>query len=100
MVQKIAWTARALKDLRDVYDYIAKDSERYAQIQIDNIQNAVSTLTGFPLIGHIVPEFSHLPYREILVGNYRIIYKFEGDPGQVIIMSVVHGRRLLKGLSD
>lgn len=91
MVRKIKWTLRALNDLHDIYEFIAKDSKRYAQIQIENIQNAVLNLTSFPLMGRQVPEFPHLPYREILVGNYRVLYRLEEDI--VIIMSVAHGHR-------
>ena len=65
MVQKIKWTLRALNDLNNIYEFIAKDSRRYAQVQVENIQNSVSNLAGFPLMGHNVPEFPHLPYREI-----------------------------------
>ncbi len=96
MVQKIKWTIRSLNDLHDIYEFIAKDSKRYAQIQVENIQNAVSNLTRFPLMGRKVPEFPHLPYREVLVGNYRVIYRLEEEENQILIMSVVHGRRLLK----
>ena len=94
MVYKIKWTIRSLNDLHEIYSFIAKDSIRYAQIQIENIQNTASNLAGFPLMGHSIPEFPHLPYREILVGNYRVLYRLEENI--VIIMSVVHGRRLLK----
>lgn len=96
MVQKIEWTVRALNDLNNIYEFIAKDSRRYAQIEVENIQNAVSNFSQFPLMGRNVPEFPHLPYREILVGNYRVLYRFKEDQRQVIVMSVVHGRRLLK----
>ena len=98
MVRKIKWTLRSLNELHDIYEFIAKDSKRYAQIQIENIQNAVSNLISFPLMGRNIPEFPHLSYREILVGNYRVIYRLEGD--MVIVMSVVHGCRLLKELSN
>lgn len=98
MAQKIKWTLRALNDLHDIYDFIAKDSKRYAQTQVENIQNAVANLSTFPLMGHKVPAFPHLLYREILVGNYRVIYRFEEEQGRVVIMAVVHGRRLLKEL--
>ncbi len=47
-------------------------------------------------MGRIVPEFPHLSYREILVGNYRVIYRFEEEQNMVIIMAVAHGRQLLK----
>jgi len=96
VVRKIKWTIRALDDLHDIYEFIAKDSKRYAQIQIEDIQNTALNLTSFPLMGRIVPEFPHLPYREILVGNYRVIYRFEKEQGLVIIMAVAHGRQLLK----
>ena len=77
MVRKIKWTIRALNDLHDIHDFIAKDSKRYALIQIVNIQNAVSNLLSFPMIGHKIPEFPHLQYREILVSNYRVVYTYE-----------------------
>jgi len=96
VVRKIKWTIRALDDLHDIYEFIAKDSKRYAQIQIEDIQNAALNLTSFPLMGRIVPEFPYLPYREILVDNYRVIYRLEEEQGLVIIMAVAHGRQLLK----
>jgi len=96
VVYKIKWTLRALNDLHDIYEFIAKDSTRYAQIQIEDIQNSALNLSSFPLMGRIVPEFPHLSYREILVGNYRVIYRFEEEKGLVIIMAVAHGRQLLK----
>ena len=96
MVQKIEWTKRALKDLHDIYEFIAKDSSRYAQIQVENIQDSISNLISFPLMGRKVPEFCHLPYREILVGNYRVLYRYDDEENQLYVMAVVHGRRLLK----
>ncbi|MDA8339004.1 MAG: type II toxin-antitoxin system RelE/ParE family toxin [Nitrospiraceae bacterium] len=96
MVCKIKWTIRALNDLHDIYEFIAKDSRRYAQIQVEDIQNSALNLTGFPLMGRIVPEFPHLSYREILVGNYRVIYRFKEEQSLVIIMAVAHGKQLLK----
>ena len=96
MVYKIKWTIRALNDLHDVYEFIAKDSRRYAQIQVEDIQNSALNLASFPFMGRIVPEFPHLSYREILVGNYRVIYRFEEEQSLVIIMAVAHGKQLLK----
>jgi toxin ParE1/3/4 len=93
-VVQIKWTNRALNDLCEIHEFIAKDSPRYAQIQIEKIQKAVSNLAVFPSLGRQVPEFPHLPYREVLVGNYRVLYREEEK--RVLVMSVVHGRRLLK----
>jgi len=96
VVQKIDWTSRARGDLRKIHDYIAEDSVRYAQVQVENIQSAVLNLSEFPSIGRRVPEFPHLPYREIIVGNYRVIYRLEEKQERVLILSIVHGRQLLK----
>jgi len=93
-VVQIKWTNRALNDLCEIHEFIAKDSPRYAQIQIEKIQKAVSNLAVFPSLGRQVPEFPHLPYREVLVGNFRVLYREEEK--RVLVMSVVHGRRLLK----
>jgi addiction module RelE/StbE family toxin len=95
VVRRIEWAERALKDLREIYDFIAKDSSRYAQIQVANIQDAVSNLLVFPMMGRQVPEFPHLPYREIFSGNYRIIYKYNKKEEEIYVMAVVHGHRLL-----
>ena len=96
MVRKIKWTIRSLNDLHGIYEFIAKDSRRYAQVQVENIQNAALNLTSFSLMGRIVPECPHLSYREILVWNYRVIYRLEEEQNMVIIMAVAHGRQLLK----
>ncbi len=99
MVQ-IKWTKRALNDLWEIYEFVARDSPRYAQIQVEKIQKAVSNLAVFPSLGRQVPEFPHLPYREVLAGNYRVIYREEEKRRQVLIMSVVHGRQLLEELPN
>jgi len=96
MVQEIVWTLRAREDVRRIHDYIAADSARYAQIQIQNIQSAVASLAEFPSLGRRVPEFAGLPYREIIVDNYRVIYRFEEIKGLVLIMSIIHGRQFLR----
>lgn len=74
---KIKWTKRALSDLKDIHDYIKKDYPQYAKIQIEKIQKATSKIKSHPKIGRILPEFPKLPYREIISGNYRIVYRYD-----------------------
>jgi plasmid stabilization system protein ParE len=59
--------------------------------------HASERLAAFPESGRIMPEFPTLPYRKILVGNHRVLYRIEGEV--VWIAAVVHGRRLL-GITD
>ena len=72
---KIEWTEPAISDLDSIRDYIARDSEYYADIFIEKIITAVENLEEFPEIGRIVPEAEERNIREILFHNYRIIYR-------------------------
>jgi toxin ParE1/3/4 len=48
-----------------------------------------------PYIGRRVPEFTKKSIREIIEGNYRIIYQIK-NKNQVDILRVYHTSRLLK----
>jgi addiction module RelE/StbE family toxin len=91
----VKWTRRALSDLKDIYDYIKKDSPQYAKIQVEKIQKSILKVTNHPKIGRILPEFPELNYREIISGNYRVIYRFDQDKNLILVLLVVHGTRLL-----
>jgi toxin ParE1/3/4 len=96
VVQRIVWTKKALEDLREIHDYIARDSRRYAQIQVERLQEAARKLSQLPEAGRVVPEFPSGPWREILTGSYRLIYRAEPGAGRIRILAVVHGRQLLR----
>jgi plasmid stabilization system protein ParE len=57
------------------------------------IVESVSRLKDNPKSGRIVPEFEIETIREIIVGNYRIIYLSSEELIQII--AVIHGARLL-----
>jgi len=92
-VATVRWTQRALGDLREINDFIARDSERAAEAMVDRLQRAPDRLAVFPESGRVMPEFPKLRYREIIVASYRILYRIEVDT--VWIAAIVHGRRLL-----
>ena len=95
---EIIWSDDALVDLEKIYDFIARDSQLFARHQVESIHNSVGRLLKFPKSGRHLPEFPELPHREIIIGSYRVIYRFDSDQNVVIIVSVVHVRRLLKKL--
>jgi len=45
---QIVWSPQSLRDLRAIRDYIAIDSERYADLTIARIFSAVERLLDFP----------------------------------------------------
>ena len=72
---EIRWLKEAKDDLKYIYDYISRDSKRYAKRQVDKIFDRTQILKNHIQAGKIVEEISKREIREILVGNYRIIYR-------------------------
>jgi addiction module RelE/StbE family toxin len=91
---KIVWTPLALADLKIIHDYIAGESKVYADRMIEKIIARVTVLNSFPESGRIVPEFGQKSIRELLEGNYRIVYKIH--PDHIGIVRVHHTARLLR----
>ncbi|MGD1018208.1 MAG: type II toxin-antitoxin system RelE/ParE family toxin [Verrucomicrobiia bacterium] len=47
---KVVWTAPAVSDLQAIRDYIARDSEVYADTTVGEVFDAVDRLAKFPPI--------------------------------------------------
>ena len=61
---KIVWTELSTIDLKEIFDYIANDSIRYATITTNKIYNRVQPIADNPYIGRMVPEFDEKKIRE------------------------------------
>lgn len=92
---KIVWTNHAYLDLKDIFDYIAKDSQRYAFFQVNRIKESTKSLKEFPKSGRIVPEIGNEDIRELIEGNYRIIYRLKNSE-RIDILTVYSSYRILK----
>jgi toxin ParE1/3/4 len=95
---KVIWSDSALQDLNDIGEYISKDSERYAEITVNQLFAAPDILENHPKAGRIVPEFEIESIRELIQGNYRIVYQLV-DERSIQILAVHHGARLLGNLT-
>ncbi|QLE01453.1 type II toxin-antitoxin system RelE/ParE family toxin [Galbibacter sp. BG1] len=91
MVQ-INWTYQAKFDIKNIASYIAKDSKRYAKLQVDRLIERVKILSIQPYSGKIVPEIDKENIRELIEGNYRIIYKVV-TKNRIDILTVHHTAR-------
>jgi len=90
---RVDWAQPALDDLREVYEFIARDSPRYAQLTVERITGAAEQLRRFPLLGVALPELPHLVYRQIVVGAYRLIYREDTLQDRILVMGVIHSSR-------
>jgi plasmid stabilization system protein ParE len=94
---KINLSHAAISDLRSIFDYIATDSEFYARKVVDRILQRITILENQIWMGKVVKEFNNNAIREILEGNYRIIYRIESED-ELSIIRIYHGARLLKSI--
>lgn len=92
----LTWTSPALQDLLEITQYIKDDNPEAARRFGKQVKEKVSRLARFPRSGRIVPEFSVHGLREVIAGDYRIIYRVVSAKPQVEILTVRHGARLLK----
>jgi toxin ParE1/3/4 len=91
---KVIWTARSLTDLEEIGDYISKNSSKYAKLTLEKIIETGNLIEDNQLIGRIVPEIKQKEIREIITGNYRIIYLTKAKE-YAYILTVHHSSRLL-----
>jgi addiction module RelE/StbE family toxin len=88
---EIFWTELAQEDLQSIFTYISRDSIRYADRTVDKIILRVDQLEKYPKSGRIVPEFDNKLIRELLEGNYRIVYQIKDT--SIFILRVHHAAR-------
>ena len=93
MPSRIYWARQAREDLRGIRAFIAKDAPATASAFVRRLRDAVGRLRSFPHLGQVVPELGREDIREILRGNYRIIYR--GSLSRVDILAVYHSAQLL-----
>ncbi len=93
----VKYSKPSLLDIKDIRDYISKDSSINAKRFIKSIQERVIILEKYPEIGHLVlPErFKNL--RQLLHKSYRIVYHFSEDV--VTIITIHHQSRLIENIS-
>lgn len=89
---EINFTKEAYNDIDEITVFIANDSPKYAELTITNILERIELLKDFPLSGKLVREYKKAKLREIVMGNYRIVYKII-NAGRIDILAVHHAAR-------
>ena len=72
---RIIQTELTSQELHDIFDFIAQDSKLYEKRQILKTRNKTKVLKKSKYFGKIVDEIGIPVIREIIEGNYRMIYK-------------------------
>lgn len=77
-----------------IAEYSGRYSEKYASSIVSKLFNKVNILKKMPGIGRKVPEKNDDNIRELLDGNYRVIYEIKGEE-RIEILTVHHSSRPL-----
>lgn len=90
---KIIWSPLAIDRVSEIAQYIALDKPAAADNWINTLFSKVGQLMLSPKSGRVVPEIGDEQFRELIYGNYRILYRIEKK--QVSILTVRHGKQIL-----
>lgn len=91
---KIRWLRKALLNLEQEAEYIAKDDPQAARLVVERIYNTVSLLKDNPSLGHP----GRLPgTRELVIPKTRYVlpYRVRARLQQIEILRVFHSSRKL-----
>jgi toxin ParE1/3/4 len=90
---KIIWSPLAIDRATEISEYIAQDNPLAAAKWVETLFDKVQLLKSSPKSGRIVPEIQREDIRELIYGNYRIIYRVEKD--KISMLTVRHGKQIL-----
>jgi len=91
---QVSWTHQALDDLEAICLFIARDAPGVAAVFAQKVFETTDRLEMFPQLGRVMLEIGKPAIREIILGNYRIIYRIENET--IDILTVHHSAQLLK----
>jgi plasmid stabilization system protein ParE len=91
----IIWSPLAPERITEIAFYIAEDKPGASKKWVESVFESVEKLTTYPKLGRIVPEINKDNFREILHGDYRIIYSISGNSIEILTV-----RDVMQLLSD
>lgn len=82
---------RAIKDIRDIREYISYDSPSIAVKFINKLLDYISYLSLFPELGRLVLSKYHI--RKLVYQNYIILYQINYLSNQIQILTIFHSKK-------
>ena len=89
---KILFTPTGRRQFLEAVAYIYRDNPLAAVSFREKAEKILSRLKKFPESGRLVPEFSDLPFREVIVRPYRFFYRIKDET--IWIIGVWHSAQL------
>ncbi|MEE9312047.1 MAG: type II toxin-antitoxin system RelE/ParE family toxin [Planctomycetota bacterium] len=90
----VVWGEKALSEFVEITEYIAEDNRSASLTMLRKFKEVAKRIGTFPLSGRLVPEYNNDNVREVIVGNYRLLYIVLMD------LEIIHGARMLGPAND
>jgi len=90
---KVFWSSLAMDRVAEIGSYIAEDNPVASDEWVHKIFARVGQLEHFPESGRHISATRRKDIRELVWGNYRIIYRLETK--RVAILTVRHMKQML-----
>lgn len=84
MTRSVRFTEPARAQFLAAVAYIRADRPAAAWASRHRVNDALARLVDYPDSGRIVPEFSELRFREVIVDSYRFFYRPKDDTVWVV----------------
>src|SRR6056297_1295991 len=95
---EVIFTDHFLERVEECTDYIALDHISTAVKWARGIFEHCQKLSEQPESGRIVPEFKRPEIRELIHGNYRLVYELKTN--QIDMLTIWHTRSRISGPDD
>lgn len=87
---KVLWTEQAFERLKELSVYIEVDSSVAASNFINKLIERGESIGQFPKTGRKVPEIDSEEIREIIEGNYRMVYRIKNEEVEILTVFECH----------
>lgn len=91
---KVIWSKESLNRLIEIEEFISEDNPSKAVEFTDFLISKSSLIEANPKIGRVVPEISDPDIRELIIKEYRLVYRI--GKGRIDILTVFEGHRLIR----
>lgn len=90
---KIVWSPLAVERVSEIAEYISRDNPDAAVVWVNSLFKRIGLIKDFTRSGRKVPGINRDEIRELVYGDYRVIYRIEST--RVAIITVRHLRQAL-----
>jgi addiction module RelE/StbE family toxin len=96
VAEHVEWAPKALDDLVDIEEYIARDNRLAAERWVARLVMRAAEAAFAPKAARVVPKIGDRGVREVFLRDYRIVFRVLDDG--IRVLRVLHGARRLRDI--